>query len=238
MIRENALYSGKAKSLYPSERQGELLMVFRDDITAFDGQKKDTLEGKGACNCAVTAHFFELLGRGGVKTHYIGRVDERTLLVRALEMIPLEVIVRNRAAGSLVRNYPFREGQILEPPVIVLDLKDDCRHDPMVNDEIVLALGIASAGELAEMRRIALQVNRILKEYLERLGILLVDFKLEFGRGDGGIVLGDEISMDSMRLWDASTHQSLDKDVYRFGRGDVMKVYEAIAQRITGRACR
>ena len=227
------LYRGKAKSVYLTDDPDEVSVEFRDDITAFDGGKMAVLEGKGVYNAAVSAFFFEYLEIHGVKTQYIHMLDRRTMLVRRLSMIPLEVIVRNIAAGSLVKRYPFNEGDVLNPTVIVLDYKDDSRHDPMVNDDIIFALGLVNREDLLTIRKMALKVNDLLRTYLAGLSISLVDFKLEFGKYKGGILVGDEISMDSMRLWDAKTRESLDKDVYRFEKGDVMSTYAVVAERIT-----
>jgi phosphoribosylaminoimidazole-succinocarboxamide synthase len=155
------------------------------------------------------------------------------MVVRELEMIPLEVIVRNVAAGSIVRNYPFKEGTKLDPPVIVIDFKDDSRHDPMLNDDLIVALKLATPAEIKKIKKIALEINRLLFSLLAKQGITLVDFKVEFGRQGKTISLGDEISMDSMRLWDRKTGESLDKDVYRFNKGDVMATYSRVAGRIT-----
>jgi phosphoribosylaminoimidazole-succinocarboxamide synthase len=226
------LYSGKAKSVYLTDEKDVLLVKFRDDITAFDGGKKEVLSEKGSYNARVSEYLFRYLERHQVKTHLIGMLDKSTMLVRKLEMIPLEVIVRNVAAGSMARNYPIQEGKPLDPPVIVIDLKDDARHDPMLNDDLIFALGLSTPGELAAIKREALKVNAVLSELFASLGITLVDFKLEFGRGRDGIYLGDEISMDSMRLWDKETGESLDKDVFRFGKGDVMEVYRRVSERI------
>jgi phosphoribosylaminoimidazole-succinocarboxamide synthase len=186
----------------------------------------------------VSAFFFEYLEKHGVKTHYLRMLDERRMAVRTLSMIPLEVIVRNVAAGSIVRNYPFREGTRLDPPVIVIDFKDDSRHDPMLNDDLIVALELATPQELKKIRKISLEINRLLSALLAKQGILLVDFKIEFGRQGKTIRLGDEISMDSMRLWDKVTKESLDKDVYRFNKGDVMATYNRVSRRITGAAAR
>ncbi|HVP25407.1 MAG TPA: phosphoribosylaminoimidazolesuccinocarboxamide synthase [Methanomicrobiales archaeon] len=227
------LYRGKAKSVYLTDNPDEVSVEFRDDITAFDGGKMAVLGDKGVYNAAVSAFFFEYLEIHGVKTQYIHMLDRRTMLVRRLSMIPLEVIVRNVAAGSLVKRYPFEEGTVLSPPVIMLDYKDDSRHDPMVNDDIIFALELVTREELLTIRKLALKVNDLLRTYLAGLSITLVDFKLEFGRFKGNILVGDEISMDSMRLWDAKTKESLDKDVYRFDKGDVMATYAAVAERIT-----
>ena len=233
MKQKKLLYAGKAKSVYRTDVDGKLIVEFRDDITAFDGGKKDVLKNKGSYNAEVSAFLFEYLGKNGVKTHFVSMIDPRHMVVRELEMIPLEVIVRNVAAGSIVRNYPFKEGTKLDPPVIVIDYKDDSRHDPMLNDDLIIALKLATPAELKKIKKAALEVNRLLFDLLAAQGITLVDFKIEFGRQGKTICLGDEISMDSMRLWDKKSGESLDKDVYRFEKGDVMATYNRVAQRIT-----
>jgi phosphoribosylaminoimidazole-succinocarboxamide synthase len=230
---KDLLYKGKAKSVYTTDVKDRLIVEFRDDITAFDGGKKDILENKGNYNAEVSAFFFEYLERNGVKTHFFSMLNPHHMVVRRLDMIPLEVIVRNIAAGSLVRNYPFREGAPLDPPIVVIDYKDDSRHDPMINDDIILGLNLLTAAEIKKIKKVALEVNRLLSDLLAAQGITLVDFKIEFGRQGKTIYLGDEISMDSMRLWDKKTGESLDKDVYRFEKGDVMAIYDKVARRIT-----
>jgi len=230
--QRDLLYEGKAKSVYRTEKKGRLIVRFRDDITAFDGGKKDVLQDKGSYNARVSAFFFNYLEKHRVKTHFVSMLDDRTMVVRELTMIPLEVIVRNVAAGSIVRNYPFKEGTKLDPPVIVIDYKDDSRHDPMLNDDIITALKLCTQGELKKVKAVALKVNDLLAGLLAEQDITLVDFKMEFGRQGKTIYLGDEISMDSMRLWDKKTGESLDKDVYRFDKGDVMATYNRVAKRI------
>lgn len=232
MKQVDLLYTGKAKSVYRTDDPGVYIMKFRDDITAFDGEKKDTLGGKGRYNAEVSSFLFRYLEENGVRTHYLESIEPATLAVRALTMIPLEVIVRNVAAGSIVRNYPFREGEPLDPPVIVIDYKSDTHHDPMLNDDLIYALKLVAPEELDQIKAEALAINEILREYLDARGITLVDFKLEFGRYNEEIFVGDEISMDSMRLWDKQTGTSLDKDVYRFNKGDVMETYAGVAKRI------
>jgi len=227
------LYKGKAKSVFRSDVPGELIVSFRDDITAFDGGKKDVLEGKGTYNAKASSFFFEYLEKHGIRTHYLGMLDGHTMKVRELKMIPLEVIARNRAAGSIVKKFPFEEGQVLNPPVVVTDYKDDERHDPSINDDLIVALGLVTADELKFIREQTLAINSLLYEFFEKHGITLVDFKIEFGRAGDEILLGDEISMDSMRLWDKAGN-SLDKDVYRFNKGDVMSVYAQVVETITG----
>jgi phosphoribosylaminoimidazole-succinocarboxamide synthase len=233
MNQRDLLYEGKAKSVYRTEKKGRLIVRFRDDITAFDGGKKDVLKDKGSYNARVSAFLFSYLEDHGVKTHFIGMLNDTTMVVRELAMIPLEVIVRNFAAGSIVRNYPFEEGQALKPPVIVIDFKDDKRHDPMLNDDLIFALKILTPPELKKVKAIALKINNLLIDLLALQDITLVDFKIEFGKQGSNIYLGDEISMDSMRLWDKKTGESLDKDVYRFDKGDVMATYDTVAYRIT-----
>jgi phosphoribosylaminoimidazole-succinocarboxamide synthase len=231
--QKKLLYAGKAKSVYHTDVDGKLIVEFRDDITAFDGGKKDILKNKGSYNAEVSAFFFDYLEKNGVNTHFVSMIDSRHMVVRKLQMIPLEVIVRNVAAGSIVRNYPFKEGTKLDPPVILIDYKDDSRHDPMLNDDLIVALKLATPAELKKIKKVALEINRLLFALLAAQGITLVDFKIEFGRLGKSICLGDEISMDSMRLWDKKSGESLDKDVYRFEKGDVMATYNRVAQRIT-----
>ncbi|MDD3406643.1 MAG: phosphoribosylaminoimidazolesuccinocarboxamide synthase [Methanomicrobium sp.] len=226
------LYKGKAKSIYKSEKDDELISCFRDDMTAFNGEKKDSFSGKGAYNAAVSAFFFDYLEKNGVKTHFVRMLDERTMVVKKLEMIPLEVIARNVAAGSIVKKLPFKEGQVLNPPVIVTDYKDDERGDPSVNDDLILALGLVNSDELNEIKAVTLKINKLLYDFFDELGLIFVDFKIEFGRCGNEIFLGDEISMDSMRLWDKKTKESFDKDVYRFNKGDVMTAYAKVVGKI------
>ena len=201
MKQKALLYKGKAKSVFRTDVQGQFIVEFRDDITAFDGGKKDSLKNKGNYNAGVSAFLFDYLEKSGVKTHFVKMLDPCHMVVRELSMIPLEVIVRNLAAGSIVRNYPFKEGTPLKPPVIVIDYKDDSRHDPMLNDELIVALKLATPAELKKIKEIALKINALLSKLIAKQGITLVDFKLEFGKQGKTIYLGDEISMDSMRLW-------------------------------------
>ena len=176
--------------------------------------------------------FFGLLEKNGIKTHLIRKIDDTTMLARNLTMIPLEVIVRNIAAGSMVKNYPIEKGTPLNPPVIVIDFKDDTHHDPMLNDDLIYALKLATPEELRELKQVALQVNGCSGTTWPGGASIWWISRLEFGKKDGTIYVGDEISMDSMRLWDKKTGESLDKDVYRTGQGDVMTSYQLVAARI------
>ena len=232
-MSDELLYAGKAKSIYLTDAPDELVVVFRDDITAFDGGRKDVLARKGEYNARVSARLFDLLEAEGVPTHFLRLESPVRMRVRRLDMVPLEVIVRNLAAGSLVRNYPFEQGRRLDPPLIVIDYKDDARHDPMVNDEIIVALGLLTPAELDELKALAIRVNGVLRPLFAACALELVDFKLEFGRdGAGRLRLGDEVSMDSMRLWDRASGESLDKDVYRLEKGDVLGAYARVAERL------
>ncbi|HJK02346.1 MAG TPA: phosphoribosylaminoimidazolesuccinocarboxamide synthase [Methanocorpusculum sp.] len=236
MKQGELLYLGKAKSVYLTDIQDELLMVFRDDITAFDGKKKNIFSKKGWYNAKVSAYFYSILEAAGIPTHFLATAASNAHLVRRLSMFPLEFIVRNRAAGSLVRNYGFEEGEYLSPPLIVIDMKDDLHQDPMISDEIIVARHIATHEEILEIKRLALEINDVLRKNLASKDLDLIDMKFEFGRDNAGMIrLGDEISMDSMRLWDHGVvGASLDKDVYRHELGDVKETYAQVAQRICG----
>ncbi|WP_297523386.1 phosphoribosylaminoimidazolesuccinocarboxamide synthase [Thermococcus sp.] len=227
------VYEGKAKKIIPLD-DGKAIMEFKDDATAFDGGKKAKFKGKGWLNAQISAHIFRVLEEKGVKTHFIGVAGDNRLIVERLDMYPLEVVVRNIVAGSLKKRLPLDEGTELREPIVELYYKDDSLHDPMINRYHARVLGISEV-ELKEIERIALKVNDILRKYFAERGIILVDFKLEFGKnGRGEIVLGDEISPDTCRFWDAKTGESLDKDVFRFDRGDLIRAYEELYRRLTG----
>jgi len=232
MKKLDMLYSGKAKTVFKTEDPDLLIVEFRDSLTAFDGAKKSEVPNKGYYNAQISRKLLELLEEKGIKTHFKEMISGNEMLVDNIKIILVEVIVRNIAAGSITKKYPFEEGQPLNPPVIVLDYKDDQRHDPMLNEDIAVALGLATREEMAEIRETALKINEILKPYLDELGLILPDFKLEFGRRGNEIVLGDEISCDTCRLWDKKTGQSLDKDVFRFDKGDLASAYSEVAHRI------
>ena len=231
MSREK-LYSGKAKTIYKTDNPDILIAEFRNSLTAFNGEKKGETEKKGYYNAHISKKLFEMLESEGIKTHYIEMIFDIDMLIKKVEIIKIEVIVRNIAAGSITKKYPLKEGTIFKLPVIVFDLKCDEYGDPMLNDDIALALGLATREELAILRKLALRINELLLAYLDERGIILPDFKLEFGRKDGEILLADEISCDNCRFWDTKTGQSMDKDVFRFNKGDISKVYEEVARRI------
>ncbi|WP_129597487.1 phosphoribosylaminoimidazolesuccinocarboxamide synthase [Methanohalophilus profundi] len=226
------LYSGKAKTIYTTNDPEVLVSHFRDSLTAFDGKKKSEAEKKGYYNAQISRKLFEMLEDEGINTHYLGMFDDERMLVEKVEIIPIEVIPRNIAAGSITRKYPFNEGDEFKEAVLVMDYKSDEYGDPMLNEDIALALGIATSEDIAKIRELALNINSILKTYMENQGLLLVDFKLEFGWANGEIVLADEISCDTCRFWDADTRESLDKDVFRFNKGNVSGTYEKLARRL------
>lgn len=232
-----ALYEGKAKIMYATDNPDELLVYYKDDATAGNGAKKGTITDKGVMNNKMTAFFFDLLAKHGIKHHYISCPDEREMLVQKLTIIPLEVIVRNVAAGSLAKRLGLPEGTKLARTVIEYCYKDDNLGDPMVNRYHILALDLATAAELDEIERVSLQVNDILSEFLKAKKVDLIDFKLEFGRDkNGAIILADEISPDNCRFWDSDTQEKLDKDRFRRDLGGVEDAYKEMLQRITGKA--
>ncbi len=232
MIRLSEIYSGKAKTVFKTDAPEKLIMEFRDSLTAFDGKKKSSAPKKGYYNAQIAAKLFQLLGENGIRTHFDSMLSETEMVVDAVDIIKIEVIVRNIAAGSLTKKYPFRIGQKLDPPILIFDYKSDEFGDPMINDDIAIALGLATKDELYRIRGLALRINSILLEYLDERNLLLPDFKLEFGRLGDEIVLADEISCDTCRFWDRTTGESLDKDVFRFDKGDLVAAYREVARRI------
>ncbi|WP_342452684.1 phosphoribosylaminoimidazolesuccinocarboxamide synthase [Thermococcus stetteri] len=229
------VYEGKAKKVIPLDEE-KVILEFKDDATAFNGEKKAQFRGKGWLNAQISAHLFKILEEKGVKTHFIGIAGDNKLIAERLRMYPLEVVVRNVVAGSLKKRLLLAEGTELPEPIVELYYKDDFLGDPMINQYHAKILGIGE-DELREMERTALKVNEILREYFREKGIILVDFKLEFGKNARGeIVLGDEISPDTCRFWDAETMESLDKDVFRFDKGDLISAYERLYERLTGEA--
>ncbi len=232
MVRKERLYEGKAKIVYETDRPDLLLVEFKDSATAFDGAKKGTIRGKGAINARMSALLFELLESRCIPTHFVSLEGEREMLVKRLEIIPLEVVVRNVAAGSLSKRLGLEEGTPLPRPVVELYYKSDALGDPLINRYHALVLGLATGEELDQLEEMALRINRELEEYLEDKGLRLVDFKLEFGRYEGRVMLGDEISPDTCRLWDLETGEKLDKDRFRRDLGGVEEAYREVLERL------
>lgn len=232
MNKIDQLYAGKAKSVYTTEDQDFLVMVFRDDTSAFDGKKVAQLDRKGRVNNQFNAFIMGKLAAAGIPVHLEKMLSPNESLVRRLQMIPLECVVRNYAAGSLCRRLGIAEGQALDPAVFELFLKSDALGDPMVNDSHALTFGWATPAQLEKMRELTFAVNKVLSKLFDDAGILLVDYKLEFGVSKGEILLGDEFSPDGCRLWDKTSREKLDKDRFRQDLGGVVEAYEEVGKRL------
>ena len=233
MEKREELYAGKAKSVYRTDDPERFVMVFRDDTSAFDGEKKEQLSRKGMVNNRFNAFIMEKLEVAGVPTHFEGLLSDTESLVKKLDMIPVECVVRNISAGSLCRRLGVEEGKTLTPATYELFLKNDAMHDPMINESLAVTFGWAEGAELKRMKELTYQVNDVLKALFEEAGMLLVDYKLEFGRSaDGHIVLGDEFSPDGCRIWDKETRKKMDKDRFRQGLGEVIETYEEVGRRL------
>lgn len=228
------LYEGKAKKVFATDDPKVVLVDYKDDATAFNGLKKGQIAGKGVVNNRMSNMMFKLLESHGIETHYIEEIDDRRTLVKKVEIVPLEVIVRNVAAGSFSKRYGVEEGTTLKSTGFEFSYKNDDLGDPMINDWYALALGLATKEEIDTIQKTAFKVNDVLKEYFASIGVDLIDFKLEFGRYDGRIVLADEISPDTCRFWDSKTKEKLDKDRFRRDMGGVEGAYEEMMRRVTG----
>jgi phosphoribosylaminoimidazole-succinocarboxamide synthase len=233
MEKRERLYEGKAKIVYLTDDPDLLIVEYKDTATAFDGKKKGIIEDKGRLNTAISTIFFELLEAKGIETHLVKLLDERHMLVKKVEILPVEVVVRNIAAGSLSKRLGLEEGTVMSQTILEFYYKSDPLGDPMINDYHIRAMGLATDEEMAKVSEDALKINQILKEFLSDKGIELVDFKLEFGRHKGKIILADEISPDTCRFWDKSTKEKLDKDRFRRDLGQVTEAYQEILKRLS-----
>jgi len=234
MEKRNQLYEGKAKKVYETDAQGLLIVSYKDDATAFNGLKKGTISGKGIINNRMSNILMQRLERGGIPTHFVEELNERETVVRRVSIVPLEVIVRNIAAGSFSQRYGVVEGEVFASPTIEFSYKNDELGDPLLNDYHAIALKLAKVEELETIKRYAFAINEQLKSFWKDCGVTLVDFKLEFGRlGNGTIVLADEISPDTCRLWDSRTGEKLDKDRFRRDLGGVEDAYAEVMKRLT-----
>lgn len=228
------VYEGKAKKVYKTNDEDLFIVDYKDDATAFNGLKKGTIEGKGSINNRVSNHLFKLLEKEGVTTHFVKELSERETIVKKVEIIAIEVIVRNIAAGSLSKRLGLPEGTKLPVTVLELCYKNDDLGDPMINEYHAFALNLATSDEIKQIYKTALKVNEVLSAYLKDLGIELIDFKLEFGRCKEGVILADEISPDTCRFWDTKTGEKLDKDRFRRDLGGVEDAYQEILHRLMG----
>ncbi|NTW84140.1 MAG: phosphoribosylaminoimidazolesuccinocarboxamide synthase [Chlorobiaceae bacterium] len=232
MKKTTLLHEGKAKKVFLTEDSDLVIQEFKDDATAFNNKKKGTIADKGVVNNAISCKLFSLLEENGIRTHLVEKLSDRDMLCKRLDIIKVEVVVRNVAAGSLVKRYGFSEGTVLDQPIVEFYLKNDDLDDPLMNESHAVALGVATLEELEVLRSRAVAVNTVLKEFFAGRKLMLVDFKLEFGRYDHGILLGDEISPDTCRLWDLETKEKLDKDRFRFDLGGVEDAYSEVQRRV------
>lgn len=234
MEKGQLLYEGKAKALYTTLDEDKLWVEYKDQATAGNGEKKEMILGKGKLNNLITSIIFEQLHSEGIPSHFIKKLSETEQIIKKVDMFSLEVVVRNVAAGSFTRRLGVKEGSVLPQPVVEFYLKDDQLNDPFINDDHITALELATEDEVIELKKKALEVNEQLKKLFSSVGITLVDFKLEFGKdSDGTILLADEISPDTCRLWDKNTNNRLDKDVFRLNTGDIVPVYQEVLNRLT-----
>lgn len=232
MEKREMLYEGKAKKVYATDDENMVVIYYKDDATAFNGVKKGQIEDKGVLNNSITSSLFEMLEKKGVPTHFIKKLNDREQLCKKVQIVPVEVIVRNIAAGSMSKRLGIPEGTELKTTVFEISYKNDALGDPLINDTHAVAIGITTFEELNKIYEMAAKVNEALKEFFIKQNIKLVDFKLEFGRFDGKVILADEISPDTCRLWDAKTNEKLDKDRFRRDLGNVKEAYEEIMARI------
>jgi phosphoribosylaminoimidazole-succinocarboxamide synthase len=225
------LYEGKAKQVFNTDCPDEVIIQFKDDATAFNGGKKDSFAGKGVVNTLFTRYFFDILQSHGIKTHVISYVDEISIRAKKVKIFPLEVVVRNFAAGSICKREGYEKGLKFDPPMCEFFLKDDSKGDPLISEAEILDMNLATKEELEIIKQTTLKINSILSSYVDKKGITLVDFKIEFGKTvEGEVILADEISPDTCRFWLKGTTESLDKDVYREDKGDLISSYRRLAE--------
>ena len=234
MEKKEQLYEGKAKKVFATENPDYVIVSYKDDATAFNGLKKGTISGKGAINNRMTNYMFKLLEKEGVPTHFVEELNARETVVKKVEIVPLEVIVRNVAAGSFSKKLGIEEGTPLKQPTLEFSYKNDDLGDPFINDYYALGLGLATKEEIEAITKYAFKVNEFMLGFFKNLGVDLIDFKIEFGRFHGEIILADEISPDTCRFWDSKTHEKLDKDRFRRDMGGVEDAYNEMMKRVLG----
>ncbi|MFQ6841052.1 MAG: phosphoribosylaminoimidazolesuccinocarboxamide synthase [Agathobaculum sp.] len=236
MEKKEQLYEGKAKKVFATDDPNLVIVSYKDDATAFNGEKKGTIAGKGAINNVMSNHMFQLLEQQGVPTHFVEQLSDRETVVKKVSIVPLEVIVRNISAGSFAKRYGVKEGIVFDEPTFELSYKNDDLGDPLMNEYHAIALGLATREEIELIKSMTFKINEVMKQYFDTLNVTLVDFKLEFGKtADGKIVLADEISPDTCRLWDKTTGEKLDKDRFRRDMGGVEEAYQEIMNRVMGK---
>jgi phosphoribosylaminoimidazole-succinocarboxamide synthase len=228
------LYEGKAKKIFATDKLDQVVHYFKDDATAFNGQKRGTIEGKGIVNNKMSERLFRLLEAGGVPTHFIQRLSDREMLTKKVTIVPIEVVVRNVVAGSLAKRLGLKDGEAIEPPIVEFYYKNDALGDPLITDEHVRLLKLATPGMVREVKDLAIKVNALLLPFFRERRMKLVDFKLEFGIHHNSLILADEISPDTCRFWDMGTGESMDKDRFRKDLGKIEEAYQEVLKRVCG----
>ncbi|HBG6251401.1 TPA: phosphoribosylaminoimidazolesuccinocarboxamide synthase [Clostridioides difficile] len=230
------LYEGKAKQVYSTDNENEYVVYYKDDATAFNGEKKAEISSKGILNNKISTIIFEMLKENNINTHFIKSLSDREMLVKKVEILPLEVIVRNIAVGSICKRVGLEEGVVFDEPIFEISYKNDAYGDPMLNDDYAVAMKLATREELKFLREETLKINELLKAFFLKLNLKLVDFKIEFGKdSEGNIILADEVSPDTCRLWDVNTNEKLDKDRFRKDLGDLVEGYTEVLSRMNNK---
>lgn len=234
MTKGDMLYEGKAKKIFLTEKLDEVIHYFKDDATAFNAQKRGTILEKGVVNNKISATLFQYLAEAGTPSHFIQQLNDREMLTRRVKIIPVEVVVRNRATGSIVKRLGLEEGLIIDPPLVEFFYKDDSLGDPLISEDHIRLLKLATPSQIEELRQQALKINEVLKPFFQKRDMMLVDFKLEFGLWNGQIILADEISPDTCRFWDIQTGERMDKDRFRKDLGRIEETYQEVLKRVCG----
>ncbi|TAJ07892.1 MAG: phosphoribosylaminoimidazolesuccinocarboxamide synthase [Nitrospirae bacterium] len=234
MMKGTMLYEGKAKKIFETVDPDRVIQYFKDDATAFNAQKKGTIVEKGVVNNKVSEKLFRLLEAGGVPTHFIERLNDREMLTKKVRIVPIEVVVRNIIAGSLAKRLGLKEGEAIAPPIVEFYYKNDALGDPLITEEHIRLLNLAEPAMVGQIKDLALTINRLLTPFFQERNLILVDFKLEFGRHKGSLILADEISPDTCRFWDQKTKESMDKDRFRKDLGKIEEAYQEVLKRVCG----
>lgn len=234
LMKGTMIYEGKAKKIFETVDPDRVIQYFKDDATAFNAQKKGTILEKGVVNNKVSEKLFRLLEAGGVPTHFVERLNDREMLTKKVRIVPIEVVVRNVVAGSLAKRLGLKEGDAIVPPLVEFYYKNDALGDPLITDEHVRLLGLAEPALVGQIKDLALKINRLLVPFFQERHMILVDFKLEFGRHKGSLILADEISPDTCRFWDQTTKESMDKDRFRKDLGKIEEAYQEVLKRVCG----
>ncbi len=233
MTKGDMLYEGKAKKIFLTEKEDEVIQYFKDDATAFNAEKRGTILEKGVVNNSISTRVFQVLAEAGIPSHFIQQINDREMLTRRVNIILVEVVVRNRATGSIIKRLGLEEGMVMDPPLVEFFYKDDALGDPLITEDHIRLLKLATPSQVAELRKQALKINSVLRPFFQQRGMMLVDFKLEFGLWNGQIILADEISPDTCRFWDIQTGERMDKDRFRKDLGRIEETYQEVLKRVS-----